>query len=406
MTRWISFPAVVLWGVALGSAVAQEVPFTGVVVDEAVPIHAGAGRSFYVVGELTVGSEVKVEEVVFGWYKIAPPQGTYSYVSQAFVDADSEEKLGKVNIGRAAVRAASINGAVESYRRQIDLIKGDVVEIVGEENSFYKIVPPKNAYVFLPPGSVRASADDGGGLAAKALAGVPGQASPLKDNAQSVALNGADTTARDAQSDTAAGADLSVVGGTSGQIEANFTLAPVSQALKDAEKQLIEAQRLPLEQQPTPELLASYRSLAQQESLSIVDKHIILMRIAQLKRNVAITETLREIGLAREADATAQIKEVTIELSRRLKAGQRYAVQGRFVASGVYNGKTMPRLYRIAAPTNDRTVAYVKLSSNTKPGPFIGRHVGVVGKSKFDPSVGLEVIEADQIDLVAVTAAR
>ena len=78
---------------------------------------AGAGRSFYSVGELKKGTPVTVDEVVFGWYKIKPPQGIYSYISRAFVDAYGDGKTGKVNTNRAAVRASSVNGPGESYRR-------------------------------------------------------------------------------------------------------------------------------------------------------------------------------------------------------------------------------------------------------------------------------------------------
>ena len=91
------------------AAIGQDVPFKGTVIDEITPIRAGAGRSFYIVGELSGGTEVAIEEMVFGWYKVRPPQGTYSYISRAFVDARGDGKTGEINTHRAAVRAASVN---------------------------------------------------------------------------------------------------------------------------------------------------------------------------------------------------------------------------------------------------------------------------------------------------------
>ena len=53
-------------------------------------------------------------------------------------------------------------GRVKVIGGQIDLLKGTVVQIVGEEGSFYKIVPPNRAYVFLPPGSVQSGSYEAG----------------------------------------------------------------------------------------------------------------------------------------------------------------------------------------------------------------------------------------------------
>ena len=104
---------------------------------------------------LVAGDRVRVDEVFFEWYKIAATPHTFSYVSKAFVNAEGDGKLGVINKDRTPVKAASINGPGESYRRQLDLMKDDTVKIVGEEGSFYQIVPFTDSYVFLPPQSVR-----------------------------------------------------------------------------------------------------------------------------------------------------------------------------------------------------------------------------------------------------------
>ena len=81
---------------AAGLAVAQDVPFEGVVVQDDVQVRCGAGMRYYVVGTVAKGARVRVEEVFYGWNKIVPPQDVYSYISKAYVDAKGDGKLGQV----------------------------------------------------------------------------------------------------------------------------------------------------------------------------------------------------------------------------------------------------------------------------------------------------------------------
>lgn len=138
----------------VGLAVAQEVPFDGVVAEDHVEVRAGAGRAYYVVGQLDAGVGVRVDEMIYGWYKVEPPKGVFSYVSKANVDVKGDGKKGVVNENRTDVKAASVDGPGKSYRAQVVLNRGDAVEVIGEDGDFYRVVPPGDAYVFLPPGSV------------------------------------------------------------------------------------------------------------------------------------------------------------------------------------------------------------------------------------------------------------
>lgn len=146
-----------------GAADAQEVPFTGVVMEDEVTIRSGAGRAYYSVGTLERGDVVVVEEVFHGWNKIKPPDGVYSYVSKAYVNAEGDGQTGVVNRDRAEVKAANVKGpGTLSYRVIKELSRGDEVTIVEEENGWYKIEPIADTYVFLEPGSVRRATNVGG----------------------------------------------------------------------------------------------------------------------------------------------------------------------------------------------------------------------------------------------------
>ncbi|MCC6579049.1 MAG: SH3 domain-containing protein [Phycisphaeraceae bacterium] len=137
------------------TAGAEDVPFKGMVTEGEVQVRAGAGTSYYVVGTLNMGQAVQVDDQLFDWYKIVPPAGVYSYISRAFVDARGDGKEGTVNKDRAEVKAAAKQGPGLSYRKQLELFKGDTVQIVGEEGGFYKVVPPHGAYVYVMVSAVK-----------------------------------------------------------------------------------------------------------------------------------------------------------------------------------------------------------------------------------------------------------
>ncbi len=130
-------------------------PYLGVVTQDSVEVRAGAGQSYYVVGTLPKGTVVEVEEVFYDWSKIRPTRGMYSYVSRAWVDAQGDGSVGVINRNQTEIKAGAELGHEESYRTQQLLDKGDRVRIIGEERSFYKIEPPRDSYVYLPPDSVR-----------------------------------------------------------------------------------------------------------------------------------------------------------------------------------------------------------------------------------------------------------
>jgi uncharacterized protein YgiM (DUF1202 family) len=139
----------------VGSAAAQDSPFLGVVVEDNVPVRAGASPAYYVVGELARGDRVQVREILYGWNRIAVPEGFHSYISKGFVDVRGDGKIGVVGRDAAKVKAGSIKGPGESYRTQLALNQGDQVQIIGEEGSFYRIVPPSGASVFVRPGAIQ-----------------------------------------------------------------------------------------------------------------------------------------------------------------------------------------------------------------------------------------------------------
>jgi len=414
-----------------GSARAQEVPYTGVVKQNQTDVRSGAADSFYRVGELNKGQLVQVDEVIVGWYKIVPPDGIHSYISKAFVDAKGDGSVGVVNADRTEVKAADINGPAGSYRTQAILNEGDGVQIVDEEGSHYRIVAPADAYVYLPPGSVRRA------LAMEIAAEEPDEAEPeviepeptpepepvrepepvvipvapvevepvepqpvvvapvVETPAEDVPLVEVPepvepvVVAQPVQDPSQAALDNMLAD----PAEPAESEEPVIQvellSFADLEAKMESFQDTPIEDRPLDELVAQYELLKAEGGLDQQQTYRVSSRLATLRHNQQIVAGLAVIAAARQprADADDQPAEAV-----------NYDAVGRLLASSVYDGRTLPRMYRLADPATGRAVAYIRPGGPVDTTGHLGKLVGVQGKQDYDPALKLKVIHVTRID--------
>lgn len=409
---------------------AQEVPFTGVIVEDDAELRAGAGATFYVVGTLKQGTLVTVDEVVFGWYKIVPPEGVHSYISKAFVNRQGDGKVGVINKDRATITAASVNGPGESYRRQgVDAMVGDKVQIVGESGDYYKILPPKGAYVFAPPGAVR-RATAGEMQTEEVAAPQPVQVDepdeavvePAPAVAEAADVEPATETDEadevvEADTDAADGAEVELAAEEADADESPAAPQPVAvqeapagaaddlagitdtqQLFRTAEGRIEGVFELPLEDQPVGPYLAAYERALASGDLTDAQAIIARSRVRQLQRTRELQKALAEVAQVRQR----------IDEQRRLISQARdeadvepiYDATGQLVASSVYDGVNLPRLLRIVEPRTARTIVYVRPSPDRDLRPYIGQIVGVVGRPRFDPALKVRIIDAKRIDVL------
>jgi len=390
-----------------GTGFAQEVPFTGIVSQSQTDVRAGAADRFYRVGELDKGQLVQVQEVISGWNKVVPPKGAYSYISKAFVDAKGDGSAGVVNTDASKVYAADVNGPAGSYRVQVLLNEGDGVQIVAEEGSHYKILAPTGAYVYLPPGSVRRALAIEAAAAQEPPPPAPVEPEPIEPQppvepqpvieepaepvgpgvVEESAPTEDDGPAALQTTDDQAEQDLSdMLDGKTSEPEP----AVVAMSLAELEAEMTPLFALPLEEQPLDDMIAKYQAIQDDEGLSKTDRHIVATRLAALKHNKEIAEGLAEIAKAQEPpepveDAGPQVN---------------YDAVGRLLASSVYDGKTLPRMYRLTDPASGRAVAYVRPDGSVNTTRFLGRLVGVQGEQVYDPSLKLKVIQVKKMDVL------
>lgn len=129
-------------------AATATAPWEGEVSGSNVYVRSGAGANWYPTTKLGAGERVLVLGEKFGWYQITPPAGSFSYVDMAMVDRKGGAKTGIINQDKVYVRAGS---TLEKRKNATQLVlnKGDVVEIIGEAEGFFKITPPPAATLYI-----------------------------------------------------------------------------------------------------------------------------------------------------------------------------------------------------------------------------------------------------------------
>ncbi len=166
--------------------------------------------------------------------------------------------------------------------------------------------------------------------------------------------------------------------------------------LKDLEASYMRLLEQSVEQAETEPLRLMYLDLARQYQEHRAITEYATGRARQLELwSEAQRQKTDLIGLREKADRTAQEAR---EASWRLEAHGRYVAVGRLDASSVYNGKRLPRLFRLRDPESGRTVGYLEPDEKLSYTPFLGEVVGIEGDLAYDGKLRLNVIRAQRIE--------
>jgi hypothetical protein len=128
-------------------------PYTAVVQAEPAYARSGPGRSYYPTSKLNVGEQVTVHRHdPGGWYMIAPPEGSFSWIRAEYVDKTAGNR-GVLTANNVVVRVGSaIDDVYDVEQRRLST--GDEIDILGEQTfrtdrgaiKMYKIAPPQGEY--------------------------------------------------------------------------------------------------------------------------------------------------------------------------------------------------------------------------------------------------------------------
>jgi hypothetical protein len=129
-------------------------------------------------------------------------------------------------------------------------------------------------------------------------------------------------------------------------------------------------------------------------------------RMTALKMRQEIIDTKRKI-----AD-TSQIDEQMRQIKLAVETVQKqaiYATVGRILPSTVYDGKRgMPLMYRVESAdfSSTRTIGYVVPSAGMDLLPYLGKIVGIVGETRMDPALSLNIIAPTRVDEMRVSGGK
>jgi len=89
------------------------------------------------------------------------------------------------------------------------------------------------------------------------------------------------------------------------------------------------------------------------------------------------------------------------DVRRALEAQGDYTAVGRLNASAIYDGRRLPMLFRLQEPGEGPTIAYVVPSSAMPLGEYTGQLVGVVGRTRYDEGLRLNLITPERIEILS-----
>lgn len=139
-----------------------QYPFIAEVTGNDVYIRSGKGTAYYQCGKLNAGYQITVVDEVFGWAKVVPPDGSYSWINKNYVKIDPPGSNKGVVTGENVrvwagsdyiepMRSSSMQVKLNKNKDEIDE-EDDFVELFPdqpEEGDYYKIKPPVGAYLWI-----------------------------------------------------------------------------------------------------------------------------------------------------------------------------------------------------------------------------------------------------------------
>lgn len=416
-----SFAAVVAGAMALaaeGSAMQSTAGgrWHRVVGDNAFVRSDASATVAYPIGRLAPGVFVEVLEERFGWARVRPEGEAFAGM-HAFIAGDATaaagEGLVRVTV-QAPLRAANLASREDPARSWKEVARLEpgvelrlVESLASDGRSMQKVLLPPQASVwvntaFLAAATPEEIATRGATPAAAAAGGLeilPPRSTPAAAVVDAAGI--ADPLDAERESaDAPVGAEL--LGGETGAIVEETLPAPPPAAIDDLDsvwKRLAEG--------PAPsasdlgELRQRYLVLAESSGTSAAIRSRAVLRAEQLRLQEEIQSRLAD--LRRMQEQTLLEVEAIRETRRVLEARADYAAVGRMNASAVYDGRRLPRLFRLQETGEGPTVAYLLPSSGVDLATLTGRLVGVVGTVRYDEGLRVNLITPARIDLLAET---
>ncbi len=359
----------------------QLFPFQGVVTGDSVYIRSGPDTNYYPIAKLNTGAKVAVVDQEYGWYKITPPQGSFSWVSKRYVESTGS-KAGRITGSRVNIRAGSPLSS-RNFAVQMQAEKGTEVQIVGQQGQWYKISPPEGAYLW---------------ISARYVKGIGVVAKP--EMAQKPVKTATSQPARLATTRPTVVVTSQPVFGLEAIDYGQF--GQFAQQLARLDKRFKQQLGRPLAQQSWDDLLEKYRQIGQQKGPAMALAYT-RQRAIMIDYQLRIQGGLRDIQeLGREFEQSIQLlseQRAEIQLEQ-VTVPQLFVAKGLLNTSMVFVSPSGPQRFRLVKPDGSRrTVAYIQVGADSgiSLSQFLGKYVGVRGKLRYDTQLRVDIIVVDYI---------
>jgi uncharacterized protein YgiM (DUF1202 family) len=380
----------------------SEFQAVGAINSNAVYVRSGASENDYATTKLDKGAQVTVVGERFNWLKIKPPEGTFCYVAQAYVNKAGNGSVGVVTSTLNVRVGSTLNPLKTKIAGKLE--PGQRVEIIGEQDEYFKIKPPADVFVYVNKNFVDLVSvinppqqPGNGGLAIEA----PKPQEPSQTQTPAIGSGSAQHNSNANSNPVDSNEFAAGKPATQESAPTTQSAASAEAEFDKLEAQYAEITTKPLDEQPVEELLAGYQKLSSGNELPESLRRIAEWKASVLKTRADAKAQLVEVKQTQE-DAKQKrmaLKSEQAELEQRVKESdiKFFTAVGTLRTSSLQGGNEV--LYRLTDPANGRTVVYIR-SNDQKIAQMLGQFIGVKGDITNDAMLNIRVIGAANFEVV------
>ncbi len=406
--------------------------YIGAINGDDVYVRSGAGESYYPFFKVHRGDLVKVTGEKYGFVSVVLVGPTFKdafgYVKHAKNDAArirvAADGRSAVTLGRVDIVAPNLdagNRPKDSWKVVARLDAGKSLAVLETtqtgEDTIYKVAMPGEAVGWVNSQFVPRAAADEAAIFEDMLAGrfAPPAAAPASTpSAQPAQPAVAGSTPAGAGSPTQVVADtppaattdlIPILPPPAATTEPAVAVAPEKPrepSWEDLEKVFRTLQNQPVETAELQPMRDMYEALADRHPGDTRIQRFAGARLKQLE----IWEMLQRKKLeVMDAERRMRLSAGDVEVAQlTLERSAEYTAVGRVAVSNIYDGTTLPKLFRLQDPSTGRTVAYLKPDADYTLASRIDVIVGIVGDKSYDESMRLNMITPRRIDVLSASA--
>jgi hypothetical protein len=403
--------------VASAQAQVQNVaPYHAFVTVDKATVRCGDNDRFYKVGELASGQVVLVDGEGGSWSRIAYPSNLFAFVKVEDVKVEGSTATLTT---QSKLKAANVTaGFTSSWKSLLDtpLSAGTQLRVIesfkeGDSVIGYRVEPPQAARAFVESRVLRhATEAEVAAWKSKsgAVATTPSPTSPTTPPSPTTTTP-TTTAATPVTPGTTPAQPLAVkpVDDSAPVVDLSLQQEPIKrverpvgsiEALEDRFKAVWKQEQISAE---VGELLSEYkRALEATPSENVARRRGLTSRVNALQTRLDINNLIRE-----QEEAKAKLDGAKVELARQLEDWDRsrvYTIVGELRPSTVYDGKSLPQMYRVVSigGAAARTLGYLKPTPEINLDKMLGQVVGVIGEASMDRSLKLNIISPVKVEVL------